>query len=99
MICMDIHAHMTMQEVIGLIGGLWDSANRVLQATVAIPCKSMSTDIQCEMDPISEMMAREELSSMGLHVVGWYHSHPTFVPDPSIRDIQNQTTYQSLFRS
>ncbi|KAJ2471853.1 hypothetical protein IWW56_006256, partial [Coemansia sp. RSA 2131] len=34
----------------------------------------------------------------GLCVVGWYHSHPTFRPDPSIIDIENQTAYQALFR-
>ena len=30
----------------------------------------------------------------GYLTVGWYHSHPTFVPDPSVRDIENQSVYQ-----
>lgn len=49
---------------------------------------------QCEMDPASEMKAREFFSEKGYDVVGWYHSHPTFEPHPSIRDIENQTSYQ-----
>lgn len=46
------------------------------------------------MDPVSEMNARELFEKKGLQVVGWYHSHPTFEPVPSIRDIQNQASYQ-----
>ena len=32
-----------------------------------------------------------------MKVVGWYHSHPLFAPQPSIRDVQNQQNYQTLF--
>lgn len=46
------------------------------------------------MDPESEMRAREVFAEQGYGVVGWYHSHPTFEPQPSIRDIENQTSYQ-----
>ena len=31
-------------------------------------------------------------------VVGWYHSHPTFKPNPSEKDIENQENFQALFR-
>jgi hypothetical protein len=31
-------------------------------------------------------------------VVGWYHSHPTFEPNPSVRDIENQCEHQAMFR-
>jgi proteasome lid subunit RPN8/RPN11 len=46
------------------------------------------------MDPASEVAAREVFAEKGLEFVGWYHSHPTFDPQPSIRDIENQTQYQ-----
>lgn len=46
------------------------------------------------MDPVSEMNARILFEEKGLSVVGWYHSHPTFEPEPSIRDIENQGMYQ-----
>lgn len=49
---------------------------------------------QCEMDPESEMRAREVFAEKGMTVVGWYHSHPTFEPNPSVRDIENQSSYQ-----
>jgi proteasome lid subunit RPN8/RPN11 len=52
------------------------------------------------MDPESEILARQEFSERGFSVVGWYHSHPTFEPTPSIRDIENQVNYQaSKFRN
>ena len=58
------------------------------------PCKSLSTGMQCEMDPVSQTQASEELASIGLSVVGWYHSHPTFAPSPSVRDIETQGKFQ-----
>jgi len=33
-----------------------------------------------------------------MSVVGWYHSHPDFQPNPSITDIENQASYQQLFQ-
>jgi JAB1/Mov34/MPN/PAD-1 ubiquitin protease len=41
---------------------------------------------------------REIISNLGLIVVGWYHSHPQFRPDPSVTDIHNQQQYQTLMR-
>ncbi|KAF7730834.1 Myb-like, SWIRM and MPN domains 1 [Apophysomyces ossiformis] len=58
----------------------------------------IQSDALCEMDPESEMKAREIFAQKGYTVVGWYHSHPTFEPHPSVRDIENQTLYQTLFR-
>ncbi|OUM56497.1 hypothetical protein PIROE2DRAFT_18882 [Piromyces sp. E2] len=63
------------------------------------PCKGESANYQCEMSVESEIEAREVFSSKNLDVVGWYHSHPTFKPNPSIRDIENQYQYQKLFRN
>lgn len=98
MITIDFHSHLAHTEVIGLFGGSFDLTNKTLSIEIAYPCNSVSTSIQCEMDPISEMKAREYFIELGIRVVGWYHSHPTFVPDPSIRDIENQAAYQCLFR-
>lgn len=46
------------------------------------------------MDPVSQTQASEELAWRGLAVVGWYHSHPTFAPIPSVRDIETQAKFQ-----
>ncbi|KAJ2281155.1 hypothetical protein GGH14_002092 [Coemansia sp. RSA 370] len=98
---MDFHAHLMLSEVIGLLGGCWDAKERVLTVTRAFPCQALDTDdahTNVEMDPGSELVVRHQIVDAGLCVVGWYHSHPTFRPDPSIIDIENQTAYQALFR-
>ncbi|RUS34022.1 LOW QUALITY PROTEIN: hypothetical protein BC938DRAFT_482788 [Jimgerdemannia flammicorona] len=95
---MDFHSHLAHTEIIGLLGGTYDPDRCVLYVVAAFPCRSLSTGIQCEMDPASEMQAREVFAERGLVVVGWYHSHPTFEPNPSVRDIENQSAYQALFR-
>ncbi|KAJ0400933.1 hypothetical protein P43SY_006616 [Pythium insidiosum] len=99
----DLHAHLATCEIIGFLGGRWDEASRTLYIQAAFPCRSLvidgddgSTDV--EMDPESEIELREIIQNAKLEVVGWYHSHPAFAPDPSIRDIENQTSYQQLFQ-
>ncbi|CAO3636879.1 unnamed protein product [Cunninghamella echinulata] len=109
LLIMDFHSHLAHTEIIGLLGGKFisdpdgddssgNSKKKRLIVESVFPCKSTSTGIQCEMDPNSEMEAREFFSNNDYIVVGWYHSHPTFEPHPSIRDIENQTSYQTLFR-
>ncbi|KAJ2263258.1 hypothetical protein GGI01_000897 [Coemansia sp. RSA 376] len=98
---MDFHAHLMLSEVIGLLGGRWDAASKVLTVTRAFPCAALESEdahTNVEMDPGSELVVRHQIMDAGLRVVGWYHSHPTFRPDPSIIDIENQTAYQTLFR-
>ena len=65
-----------------------------VQIFAAEPCNSVSTGLQCEMDPLSQTQACELLSALGHSVVGWYHSHPTFHPNPSLRDIHTQDQFQ-----
>ncbi|KAF9110684.1 Myb-like, SWIRM and MPN domains 1 [Mortierella sp. AM989] len=98
MLIMDFHSHMAETEVIGLLGGLYDEDERILFILGVFPCRSISTGLQCEMDPESDVEARYFFSSKGFVVVGWYHSHPTFEPNPSIRDIENQCEHQAMFR-
>ncbi|KAK3824685.1 MAG: hypothetical protein J3Q66DRAFT_277514, partial [Benniella sp.] len=98
MLIMDFHSHMAETEVIGLLGGLYDEDERILFILSVYPCRSISTGLQCEMDPESDVEARYFFSSKGFVVVGWYHSHPTFEPNPSIRDIENQCEHQAMFR-
>ncbi|KAJ2078365.1 hypothetical protein H4R24_004535, partial [Coemansia sp. RSA 988] len=100
-LAMDFHAHLMLSEVIGLLGGCWDARTRELTVTRAFPCTALETSdahTNVEMDPGSELVVRSQIIDAGLRVVGWYHSHPTFRPDPSIIDIENQTSYQALFR-
>ncbi|KAJ0065299.1 hypothetical protein NL108_007023 [Boleophthalmus pectinirostris] len=91
------HAHVSQGEVIGLLGGTYNEEDKILKVCVAEPCNSMSTGLQCEMDPVSQTLACDTLSSLGYSVVGWYHSHPSFHPNPSVRDIHTQDQFQSYF--
>ena len=43
---------------------------------------------------VSQTQASEEIEKNNMSVVGWYHSHPTFEPNPSIRDIETQLKFQ-----
>lgn len=43
------------------------------------------------------MEAMEEFQRLELNVVGWYHSHPTFLPNPSLQDIATQKDMQNWF--
>lgn len=98
----DIHSHLCEAEVIGLLAGKWDPAAKCLYVQSPFPCTSTSrhddgsTDV--ELDPVAELQVREVIQQLGLQVVGWYHSHPKFRPDPSVTDIHNQQQYQKLLR-
>ena len=106
---MRVHSMLSDKEVIGLLGGHYHQSSLDLSAvpeqptltiSAAIPCQAMgSTGTECDMDPVSEMVACEKLSALGLTMLGWYHSHPHFEPNPSLRDIETQTSYQGLFRN
>ncbi|KFU86605.1 Histone H2A deubiquitinase MYSM1, partial [Chaetura pelagica] len=97
LLIMDLHSHVSMAEVIGLLGGRYSEADKIVQVCAAEPCNSLSTGLQCEMDPVSQTQASEALAARGYSVIGWYHSHPAFDPNPSIRDIDTQAKYQSYF--
>ncbi|XP_021518835.1 deubiquitinase MYSM1 isoform X1 [Meriones unguiculatus] len=97
LLIMDLHAHVSMAEVIGLLGGRYSEADKILEVCAAEPCNSLSTGLQCEMDPVSQTQASETLALRGYSVIGWYHSHPAFDPNPSLRDIDTQAKYQSYF--
>ncbi|KAM5248575.1 deubiquitinase MYSM1 [Ctenodactylus gundi] len=97
LLIMDLHAHVSMAEVIGLLGGRYSEVSKVVEVCAAEPCNSLSTGLQCEMDPVSQTQASEALAVRGYSVIGWYHSHPAFDSNPSLRDIDTQAKYQSYF--
>nr|XP_025727513.1 histone H2A deubiquitinase MYSM1 isoform X3 [Callorhinus ursinus] len=97
LLIMDLHAHVSMAEVIGLLGGRYSEVDKIVEVCAAEPCNSLSTGLQCEMDPVSQTQASETLAVRGYSVIGWYHSHPAFDPNPSLRDIDTQAKYQSYF--
>lgn len=99
----DIHGHLCDAEVIGLLAGKWDAANKRLYIQAPFPCAATErhedfgfTDV--ELDPEAEWKVRQSIAAQGLEVVGWYHSHPKFKPSPSVMDIFNQQQYQLYTR-
>ncbi|EWM27712.1 JAB1/Mov34/MPN/PAD-1 [Nannochloropsis gaditana] len=98
----DVHAHLADSEIIGFLAGKFNAEERCLYIQAPFPCRATarsddgSTDV--EMDPGSEIEVREVIGRHGMAVTGWYHSHPTFQPEPSLIDIENQYNYQMLLR-
>ena len=39
------------------------------------------------------------MTSSGLQLVGWYHSHPSSDPLPSVNDVTQQLVYQEVVMS
>lgn len=97
----DVHAHCVQTEVIGFLGGHFCTVRKQLDILTAEPCRSIAdstTDLQCEMDPASQVEVAAKMIDGGYSIVGWYHSHPTFVPNPSLRDLETQAKYQEMFK-
>jgi proteasome lid subunit RPN8/RPN11 len=93
----DMHAHCMHTEVIGLLGGSFASNRLSIEA--AFPCSSCaSSGTECEMDPLSELEARAWFQERNMQIIGWYHSHPLFVPHPSVRDVETQWEYQAMVK-
>ena len=40
------------------------------------------------------LQIRSMMKHLGMSLVGWYHSHPYCLPEPSVRDIECQMAYQ-----
>ena len=51
LLVMDIHAHSSHSEVIGLLGGSYNPKRHVLQIWRAVACRSSSSGIHCDMCP------------------------------------------------
>mmetsp|Transcript_8971 Transcript_8971/g.19194 ORF Transcript_8971/g.19194 Transcript_8971/m.19194 type:complete len:703 (-) Transcript_8971:278-2386(-) len=97
----DFHAHMSSNEVIGLLGGTWDLVQRQMVVEEAYPCRrAAGSDARTsvELDPEAEVEVRSLMEHRSQRCVGWYHSHPVFEPSPSQKDMDNQRNYQALFR-
>lgn len=71
---MDFQAHLSENEVIGLLGGRWDPNNLRIEVVEAFPCAgahgSHSTQ-SVELDPEAELSAREAIAAQDLVPVGW----------------------------
>ncbi|CAG9836566.1 unnamed protein product [Diabrotica balteata] len=95
LLIMDLHAHTCFTEVMGLIAGYWSSQNKIMVICHYEPCLNMaSSTTHCDMCPISQAKAADAIHGKGLDLLGWFHSHPTFAPEPSNQDLETQQYVQ-----
>lgn len=88
----DFHCHLTSGEVVGYLGGTWDLASHNLAVLQAFPCKSRLADKA--RSALVEEEIKNNLDSRHLSLVGWYHSHPRSAPHPTIKDVDDQLSFQ-----
>ncbi|CAG4975580.1 unnamed protein product [Colias eurytheme] len=93
LISMDVHAHTSRAEVMGLVGGRQVTGGVLLSAYR--PARAAANSVHCDMDPVSQASAGDYLTSLGLSVCGWHHSHPHFPAAPSPRDLATQRELQA----
>lgn len=43
---MDFHSHLAHTEVIGLLGGVFDTTTKTIKVHLCFPCRSTSTEVQ-----------------------------------------------------
>uniref|UniRef100_A0A4X2MCF4 MPN domain-containing protein n=1 Tax=Vombatus ursinus TaxID=29139 RepID=A0A4X2MCF4_VOMUR len=92
LLLLDFHSHLTRSEVVGYLGGRWDTNSQLLTVLRAFPCRSRLGDADTAAAIEEEIC--QSLFLRGLSLVGWYHSHPCSPALPSLQDIDAQMDYQ-----
>ncbi|XP_039622908.1 MPN domain-containing protein [Polypterus senegalus] len=92
LLLVDFHCHLTRSEVVGYLGGRWDTNTQLLTVLRAFPCRTRLADRDAA--PAVEEEICQNLLLRGLALVGWYHSHPYGSAHPSLQDIDSQMDYQ-----
>uniref|UniRef100_A0A3Q3XK02 MPN domain-containing protein n=1 Tax=Mola mola TaxID=94237 RepID=A0A3Q3XK02_MOLML len=92
LLLMDFHCHLTTSEVVGYLGGRWDTNTQLLTVLRAFPCRTRLADRESASAVEEEIC--QNLFMRGLSLVGWYHSHPRGPALPSLQDIDSQMDHQ-----
>ena len=82
-----------------LSGGRWNPNNQDLLVLAAFPCHGFRTGSDANDktgNDLAEAKVRKKMTSAGLSLVGWYHSHPSTSSHPTLADIKNQFKYQQV---
>nr|XP_049699786.1 uncharacterized protein LOC110372082 isoform X1 [Helicoverpa armigera] len=96
LLLMDGHAHTSRGEVMGLLGGnVSETVRLALTITAYRPAAAAAGSTHCEMDPVSQSIAAEQVRAIGAQVCGWHHSHPEFPSAPSAQDLRSQRALQA----
>lgn len=95
LLLIDFHAHCSLSEVMGLIAGTWIENIGTYYISHYEPCRNLaSSSTHCDMCPVSQARSAEKIHNSGLDLLGWFHSHPTFAPEPSQQDLDTQVELQ-----
>lgn len=92
----DFHCHLTKSEVCGYLGGTWDFNTHHLNITHTFPLLNSRFDREKSSD--CEYEIQKAMLEKNVQLVGWYHSHPRFSPQPTLRDCDKQMDYQIKLR-
>lgn len=92
----DFHSHLTTNEVSGYLGGSWDFNTHNLNITHTFPL--LNSRFDRDKSPDCEYEIQKAMMELNIQLVGWYHSHPRFTAQPTIRDCDKQMDYQIKLR-
>lgn len=92
----DFHCHLTTSEVCGYLGGTWDFNTHTLSITHSFPLLNSKFDREKTSDVEYEI--QKAMLDKNIQLVGWYHSHPRFSTQPTLRDCDKQMDYQIKLR-
>lgn len=111
LMCLQLHSLSARHEVMGFLGGHRDEQQRrnnngsdggeglvTLRLNRYKPCAtSAQSGTMCEMCPVSQVQQSANLIADGYDILGWFHSHPAFPPNPSRTDVATQANMQLQF--
>lgn len=100
LLCLQLHSLSSNYEVMGFLGGYRSKTIGRTKICLARykPCKTAKqSGTMCEMCPVSQVEQSLGLLSEGYDLLGWFHSHPLFPPNPSRTDVNTQAEMQMQF--
>lgn len=100
--CFYLHGLSSKFEVMGFLGGYRSKSIGRDKLSIARykPCQtSIQTGTMCEMCPVSQVEQSTSLLEEGYDLLGWFHTHPLFPPNPSRTDVRTQAEMQMQFAS
>lgn len=100
LLCLQLHSLSSNYEVMGFLGGYRSKTIGRTKICLARykPCKTAKqSGTMCEMCPVSQVEQSLGLLNEGYDLLGWFHSHPLFPPNPSRTDVNTQAEMQMQF--
>lgn len=94
MLILDLHSHLSEEEVCGYLAGQWDPNSHNLAITNTFPCLIDPKEAGTEAAQKLETDIYEDLYGKHLNLVGWYHSNPKGPAAPSAKDCFDQLDFQ-----